>query len=88
MKPLVRSVLGTFAISLSCTSTGIIVGMWMERDSRAPNIEAPCADLPLACAKRAAANRCGGQGRYRLLNEQATGHPSKFVFICVAAETI
>lgn len=84
MKPLARSVLGTFAISLSCTSIGIVVGMWMEANSRPSNVEAPCADSPLACAKRTAANRCGGPGRYRLLDE----HKSKFTFICVTAETI
>lgn len=83
-----KSVLGTFVLSLACTSAGIIVGMWMEASSRPPNIEAKCADSPLACARRTAENRCGGPGKYRLLDEKGAGYQSKFTFVCVTAETI
>jgi hypothetical protein len=87
MKP--RSVLGTFAVSTVCTSAGIVVGMWMEANSRPPNIDAPCADAPLSCAKRAAESKCGGAGKYRLVGKEVVdGQRERFTFVCVTGETI
>lgn len=87
MKPRLRSILGTFVSSAICTGVGIVAG-WMAHDSRVPNIETPCADSPLACAKRTAENRCGGPGTYQLVSAAKSDKPPKFVFVCVSAETV
>lgn len=87
MKPRLRSILSTFASSAICTGVGIVVGAWVAAP-HVPNIDAPCADTPLACAKRTAENRCGGPGTYQLVGADKAGKPPRFLFVCVSGETV
>jgi hypothetical protein len=87
MKPRLRSILSTFVSSAICTGVGIAVGAWIATP-RVSNIDAPCADTPLACAKRTAENRCGGPGTYQLVGADKSSKLPKFVFVCVDTEPV
>lgn len=83
-----RSLWSTAIIAAICTGVGMFAGVRLLGPSEPPMINAPCADAPMACAKRAAESRCGGPGTYQLLGKEAAGERMNFTFVCVATESI